>query len=496
MKPISIVLLSIFFLLASTKTAEEWKSRAIYQIVTDRFARPDKSVNPCENLYDYCGGTFKAIETNLDYIQGLGVDAIWISPVTENAEGHYHGYAYTNFFEINPNFGTKDDLKDLIKALHERDMWIMVDVVPNHVAIVKNHSDFSSITPFNKVEHYHWPDISCEKIDPANQVALESCWLWGLPDLNHENEFVRQTLMNWIRDFVQTYDVDGLRADAVRHVSKKFWEEFKEAAGVFIIGEVFNNNTVYGAQYQGPLDSLLNFPLRKQLLHAFRSGESMNAISQHYQKAVTDWPDMTVLGNFLDNHDLPRFLHEYNDIASFKAALSFAISSVGIPIIYYGEEQAFNGGKDPENREPLWTSMRTDSEMYQYLKTLVTFRRDTEFYKHDQVERLVDEHFYAFSRGQYFFAFTNSEDEQIRTVNYHPYQDGAVLCNIFNQDKCVEVKNGEFQLCLQDKQVQILAPKKGETKEKAKRFWQNLKDTICIAKLVGNSIPSGYAFPQ
>jgi len=140
----------------NTRTAEEWKTRVIYELVTDRFARSDGDTTPCYDLSDYCGGTFKGIEQNLDYIEGLGANAIWISPVHKTVPKAYHGYGVQNLLEINPRFGTEQDLKDLIKACHDRDIWVMVDVVPNHVGHVqpeeKRHeiqnNDYSQIVPF------------------------------------------------------------------------------------------------------------------------------------------------------------------------------------------------------------------------------------------------------------------------------------------------------------------------------------------------------------
>lgn len=108
---------------------------------------------PSCSLSTYCGGNFKGIQKNLAYLKSLGISAIWISPIVENIEGAYHGYWASNIYNINPHFGTEQDLKDLIAAAHSMDIWIMVDVVANHVGLVGD--DFSKIFPFNKPEHYH-----------------------------------------------------------------------------------------------------------------------------------------------------------------------------------------------------------------------------------------------------------------------------------------------------------------------------------------------------
>lgn len=179
---------------ALAKTAAEWKSRTVYQLLTDRYGKASgESTEACSDLHNYCGGTFKGIEDNLDYIAGMGFDAIWISPIPHNAEADYHGYGALDWERVNEHFGSEEDLHDLIEACHERDIWVMLDVVANHTSYYAS-SDFSNVNPFNKSEYYH---DRCD-IDWGNQWSVENCWLSGLPDLNQDNEFVRSYLKKWI----------------------------------------------------------------------------------------------------------------------------------------------------------------------------------------------------------------------------------------------------------------------------------------------------------
>ena len=475
---------------ASSKTAEEWKSRTIYEIVIDRFAKTNDDTTPCSNLNNYCGGTFKGIEKNLDYIQGMGFNAIWISPVQEASPGAYHGYWTTNFYEINHHFGTDQDLHDLITACHHRDIWVMADVAANHIGYLQEmdkikdteNNDYSKIVPFNKPEHYHKYEIEChdaERQRPDDADILETCWLFWLPDLNQDNPFVRKALLEWVNWFVKTYKLDGLRLDALRHVKKQFWKEFGESAGVFTLGEAWDKRVKFSAEFQKYVDSILNFPLHFKLTDAFAQGHPMTEISEYYEQAYQYWPDITVLANFMDCHDKVRFLSYANDITSFKATLAFTISSVGIPTIYYGSEQSFKGGDDPANRENLWGHMDTKSELYQFLKTLNKFRTDTEYYKHEQKERFVDKYVYAFSRDKYFFVFTNSLEIQNRAIENHSYEDGTVLCNIMREDDCVEVEKGKFPVTLADREFKILSPQKNSKLEAGvAKVWDGVKQAI------------------
>lgn len=97
-------------------------------MLTDRFAKDSDDGNGCSDLSTYCGGTFKGITQKLDYIQGLGANAIWISPIPLQTDGGYHGYWQQDITQINPNFGTEQDLKDLVNACHSKDIWVMLDV--------------------------------------------------------------------------------------------------------------------------------------------------------------------------------------------------------------------------------------------------------------------------------------------------------------------------------------------------------------------------------
>lgn len=478
MKSLLILTFATLIIGSFSRTAEEWKTRVVYQIITDRFAKTDGDTSPCHNLGQRCGGTFKGIQNNLDYVQELGFNAIWISPVVANTYGGYHGYWAKDLYSINPDFGTAEELKELIDACHERDIWVMVDVIANHMGYVDNW-DYSSLIPFNDASHFNnYRD--CRDVPSWDHEGQETCWLHGLPDLNQNNEFVRNTLLEWIHDFIQTYSIDGIRLDALRHVPRSFWNDFSQAAGVFTIGEVFDFDLPYLASYQGPVDSLLNFPFYSSMRYVFEKGGSMNSLEHYYNGASATWSDMSVLGNFINNHDIPRFLHNNGNVPGFKAALAFSISSVGIPTVYYGDEQGFGGGSDPENREALWIKMDRENEFFKFIKTLNNFRKETEFYKYDQIQRYSDDTFYAFSRGEHFFAFTNNHDYQVRTISYHPYSEGTKLCNVFHPKDCVEVINGEFQVVLIGGEAKILSPHvRSEFDEQGERVsaWKKIKNS-------------------
>lgn len=126
-------------------TPAQWRSQSIYQVMTDRFSRTDGSTTaPCD-VNDYCGGTWKGLINRLDYIQSMGFSAVWISPVVQNVQGltadgsSYHGYWANDIYSLNSKYGTAADLLALSNALHQRGMYLMVDIVVNHMAYIVCH---------------------------------------------------------------------------------------------------------------------------------------------------------------------------------------------------------------------------------------------------------------------------------------------------------------------------------------------------------------------
>ena len=420
MRPITLVIVLLLLTYISPKTKEQWKSRSIYQILTDRFARTTDTGN-C-NYSQYCGGNYQGIINKLDYIKGMGFDAIWISPIVENTEGSYHGYHLTNLYNLNYHFGSEDDFKALITACHNKDIWVMVDVVANHVGPIG--TDYSKITPFNLAEHYH---DYCDINDWNNQWQIENCRLSGLPDLKQENDWVTQQLLNWISDLISKYNIDGIRIDTIMEVPKWFWDKFRESAGVFQIGEAFNGDINYVADYQNHLDSVFNYPLYYTIESSFCG--SFRNLEGYWFNSRPKYPAPEYTATFVENHDNPRFLNRCNDRSKFTNAAVFSLLWEGVPVFYYGGEQYYAGGADPNNREPLWENYNTGTEIYRILSKTNALRKQVSIWNQSIVQRYADDNFYAFTRGDVLACFTNTNSLQ-RTITYHEFSEGTKLCNV------------------------------------------------------------------
>jgi len=383
----AILSFALWALCSSAATADQWRSRSIYQIITDRFALPpgaDKT--KCDpGQQTWCGGTWNTIRENLDYVQNAGFTAIWISPVNQNYEGSrtvygdpYHGYWIADATLLNEHFGTSDDLKALSAELHRRSMYLMVDIVVNNVMATSTSPDYSPYM-FKDSSLYH---PYCP-IQWGNVTSEQDCWLGDqnvpLPDLNTTHPDVIQGYGQWIANLVQEYNIDGLRIDAAKHVQLDFWPGFCSSAGVFCIGEVFDTANVGSiAAFQGSqgLDSVLNYPMYSALTSGFAipGPQNMSAVVDIFQQSQRSFKDVGVLGNFLENQDLPRWQNLSVDPQSLYNAMVINFMTDGIPIVYYGQEQGFSGQSDPFNREPLWPSSYAKTTAYNYTTTLNKLR--------------------------------------------------------------------------------------------------------------------------
>ena len=440
MRVITFLLFVLLTTYITSKTKDEWKTRSIYQILTDRFARTSDT-GSC-TLSQYCGGNYQGIINHLDYIQGMGFNAIWISPIVQNYAGSYHGYHLTNLYNLNSNFGSEDDFKNLITQCHNRDIWVMVDVVANHVGPVG--TDYSQVYPFNSADHYH---DYCDINDWSNQWQVENCRLSGLPDLKQENEWVAQTLLDWISDIISKYNIDGIRIDTIMEVPKTFWDSFRNYAGVFQIGEAFNGDINYVADYQNHLDSVFNYPLYYTIQSSFCG--SFTNLEGYWFNSRPIYPAPQYAATFVENHDNPRFLNRCNDRSKFTNAAIFSLLWEGIPVFYYGGEQYYAGGADPNNREPLWDNYNTGTELYRLLGIANNLRTSKSIWNYDIIQRYSDDNFYAFTRGDVLACFTNT-NSLTRYITYHSFSDGDTVCNVLYYDDCVTVSGGSITINMGD----------------------------------------------
>ncbi|KAL2868005.1 alpha-amylase [Aspergillus lucknowensis] len=414
--------------------------------MTDRFARTDGSTTQACNATEglYCGGTWRGMINHLDYIQGMGFDAVMISPVIKNIEERvlygeaYHGYWAQDMYSLNPHFGSHQDLLHLSEALHDRGMFLMMDTVVNNVAFATNGGNpstdvnYSSLNPFNRPDFYH---PYCKITDWEDYPQLQQCWtgddIVALPDLKTEDERVQNILGLWVQEMISTYAIDGLRLDAAKHVTPDFLTEFQKSANTFIAGEVYERSVDIICNYQKDISSVTNYPIYYALLDAFTQGNT-DTLPNRVEVMKDSCPDVTSLTTFSENHDIARFASMKDDITLAKNILTFTLLFDGIPMIYQGQEQHFSGARDPLNREALWlSSYNTSSPLYNLIATLNKLRKhaiqiDPEYYINAQT--------YPIYRGSSEMAFRKGREGRhvVMVLSTQGSQSGAYTIRMMN----------------------------------------------------------------
>ncbi|PYI04009.1 alpha-amylase [Aspergillus sclerotiicarbonarius CBS 121057] len=383
----ALCLLGGYFHPASAATTEQWKTRSIYQTMTDRFALTNGSTTTACNTTEsnYCGGTWQGTIDKLDYIQGMGFDAVMISPVVKNIAGRskdgeaYHGYWPLDLYEVNSNFGTREDLLKLSEALHARDMYLLLDVVINNMAYMTNgedpatHIDYTVFPQFNGSAYFH---PYCLITDWNNYTDAQLCQTGdnytALPDLYTEHTDVQDILMTWSESVISNYSVDGLRIDAAKSLTPSFLPTYVDTVGGWMTGEVMDANATNVCNYQrNYLPSLPNYPLYYSMITAFLNGEPGSLLKEiaSINSLCTDVPAMV---NFIEDQDVDRWAYMNDDIMLAKNALTFMMLFDGIPLVFQGLEQFIASS----NREALWTTdYDTNATLYKLLSTLNAIRK-------------------------------------------------------------------------------------------------------------------------
>ncbi|GAB7358647.1 hypothetical protein MBLNU230_g3877t1 [Neophaeotheca triangularis] len=415
---------------ALAASPEQWRSRSIYQVLTDRFARADGSTTADCNpgIGRFCGGSWRGIIRRLDYIQALGFDAVWISPVTKQIQtvtaygDPYHGYWQQDIYSLNENFGTEQDLKDLSAELHARGMYLMVDVVTNHFGYNGSPSqvDYSVFNPWNEERYFH---EYCS-IDYTSELSTQICWegdtTVSLPDIRTEDDDIRSTWQDWIRDLVNEYGIDGLRLDVAKQVRPDFWPPFNQAAGgLYMVGEIYDGSSQYVCGFQDVMPGAMNFPLYYTMFDAFASSSgSMSAFANMLNQVANDCADTSLMGQFTENHDRPRFAGATGDLPRARNVITATMLTDGIPIIYAGQEQHYDapGGQnnDPYNREATWLSgYNSNAPLAQLVTALNDIRKwafqddGSSFYNDNARPIYQDNSAIAIRKGKMVMVLTN-----------------------------------------------------------------------------------------
>ena len=472
----------------------------IYQVLVDRFSNGDTSndnfgygeYDP-NNLGMYHGGDWKGLTNHLQYVKDLGVTAIWISPVSQQqplsrdgTEASYHGYFTHDFATPNEHFGSKTDLQNLVNTAHSMGLKMILDVVPNHTAdyLAGTSTTYSPTTyapaaPLNDSSLFHH-NGDCAFDGSMNQSQLETCDLGGLDDLDQSNATVDSYLKNTYKDWVQGVGFDGVRVDAARSIPQTWLNSFQQAIGVPSFGEVFDGNVDYVSSYQNYEWGVLDFPYFFTARDAIAGDGDLNNLSNLFAQDYK-YVNANRLETFLDNHDRARFLARAGDnYQRLREGLTFLMTSRGVPVIYYGTEQADNGNMNAnevpiankDNRKDLSSFSETGS-IYVHIKRLNEIKKAyPSLQVGTQREMWKDTNVYAFSRrvdstgAETISAISDSWDAQTRTIPLRAESTiavGTVLTNLMNTNESVTVQSGgvtgkQIPVTLGEHDAKVFAP--------------------------------------
>jgi glycosidase len=497
---------------AQNASNEFWQAQSIYQIVTDRFFdgnaannNADGNFNPA-NSGSVHGGDFQGVEKKLDYIKALGATAIWISPIVLNGHGQFHGYAGRDFYSVDPHWGTLSNLQHMVQAAHARGLLVIDDVICNHGDDLVYSTDsgwdnflappagynlryrtnLQYASPFNTnaanpslTNLFHnngrIPDYNTKQHAELGELA-------GLDDFRTESTYVRSNLVEIYKYWIGQVGFDGFRIDTTRQVEMGFWQNWCPAihtyaaslgkSNFFMFGEVFDSSDSLCGSYTGTQsggafaqDSVLDYPLFFRIGSVFATASgNTKQIEDRYNGIPANYdPSAQMrLVTFLDNHDNARFLNASGATAArLNVALAFLYSSRGIPCLYYGTEQAFNGATDPNDREDMFDgqfeqgpslgdNFNMTHPQFQMVARLNNFRR---LYPALQIGSHVNQWnnpsgpgLFAYARRlntqEVFVVFNTTNSSQVLPSRSTIYPAGTTLVNLFDTNETATVIAG------------------------------------------------------
>lgn len=401
----------------------------VYLIMPDRFSqggatRQDPLVDRGKARY-YHGGDFQGIINHLDYLQALGVTALWLNPWYDNYNGlnerekydgqaitDYHGYGAVDFYGVEEHFGDLKSLQDLVDAAHKRGIKVIQDQVANHTGPYHPWTqDSPTPTWYNGTVDKHlandfvtWPLMDPYATADSKRQVLDGWFINILPDLNQNDPQVRRYLIQNSLWWVGRTGLDAVRQDTLPYAPRDYWRDWtaalrNEFPSVNVVGEVFDGDPAFTAFFQGGakrfdnvdsgVQSVFDFPLYFALRKTFGNGEPLRNIPQTlaHDRLYTH-PELLV--TFLGLHDVNRFRGEPKaTLASMKLAFTVLFTVRGVPMVYYGDEIGMAGGGDPDNRRDFpggWAgdernaflkAGRTpeEDELFEHVRKLVVLRK-------------------------------------------------------------------------------------------------------------------------
>ena len=428
-------------------------SDVLYLIMPDRFANGNPANDNIKMNMPYKvdrkdpnarhGGDIQGISNNLDYLSDLGVTAVWLNPVLENdmEGGSYHGYATTDYYKVDPRFGTNEEYAQLVEEANQKGLKVVMDIIFNHCG--SDHhwvTDIPSADWFNSMDEYvqtsHIKEVFFDNYasDYDTKKLTDGWFVPTMPDLNQRNRHVAKYLIQNSIWWIEYTGINGIRQDTYPYADYDMmidWCEAvdKEYPGYNIVGEAWLNNPIGTAFWQKDsklnnkkntqLKTVMDFKLMGLSHSAFseETGDWGGGLYNIYEHMSYDYiyPDIYHVLRFLDNHDTDRFLKEMpTDLSSYKQAITFLLTIPGIPQLYYGTELLMHGNKgrsdgdirldvpggwigDKENHYSREGRSDKQNEAFDYLQKILKWRNGNDIIANGKMKH------YAVNKGVYLY---------------------------------------------------------------------------------------------
>ena len=459
-------------------------SDVLYLIMPDRFANahPENDVikgmreNKVDRNEQYGrhGGDIKGIENHLDYLSDLGITAIWLNPAQENdmTEGSYHGYAITDHYQIDRRLGTNEEFKQFTDAAHAKNMKVVMDMIFNHCGSEhflfrdrpqKDWFNFNSEFVQTSYKTVSVMDVHTSEYE--KKLATDGWFTEQMPDLNQRNRHVARFLIQSSIWWIEYAGINGIRQDTHPYADFDFMAQWcKEVLDEYphfnIVGETWLNSNVLIAYWQknsrlaaprnSNLPCVMDFPLTMLMNKAFDEettdwGGGLFSLYDYLTQDLVYEDPMNLL-IFLDNHDTSRYAKNEEDAKNldrYKQAVTFLLTTRGIPQIYYGTEilmaadksegdgclrRDFPGGWAGDKVNCFTAEGRTDqqNEAYNFMKKLLHFRQNNDVIgkgtlKHYSIQKGV----YVYERkyGDHSIVICLNGTDQAQEIDMMPYQE-------------------------------------------------------------------------
>lgn len=488
----------------------------LYLIMPDRFANGnpendvvdgmrEKKIDRADSFARH-GGDIQGISNHLDYIADLGVTAIWLNPTQENdmESGSYHGYAITDYYQIDRRFGSNEDFCALVEKAHEKDLKVVMDMIFNHCGS-ENYlfKDKPSKEWFNYRSNYVQTSFKTASVMDIHasayekKIATDGWFASVMPDFNQRNRHVARYLIQSSIWWIEYAGINGIRQDTHPYADFDFMSQWcKEVLDEYpyfnIVGETWLNSNVLVSYWQkdsrlaAPLNSnlptVMDFPLQALMNQAFdeETGEWGGGLYKLYDYQTQDlvYANPMNLLIFLDNHDTSRFAQTdemAKNLKRYKQAMVFLLTTRGIPQIYYGTEilmtgdkgkgdgdlrKDFPGGWQGDTRNCFVKNGRTalENEAFEFTRQLLNWRKGNQVIgkgslKHYSIQNGV----YVYQRefnGKSVVIIMNGTDDS-KELDLAPYQE------ILPRENALDVLTGKNvnlsgKLCLDGRENLIL----------------------------------------